>query len=306
VTLGIDSNPHAARVAPLQHVQADHFIAHPIGLIAPSPTVDHATDHQHGVRLHESVKVELETYARESDQPIVKPFLLVIARDTTHASELLKLIQSDKFFDGRYKDKVIQVDSSRSGAEEEEMIEKLLKVEHTDEPTEIVIHVNMLKEGWDVTNLYTIVPLRAANARVLIEQSIGRGLRLPFGRRTDVDSIDRLTIIAHDKFQSIIDEASKPDSIIRTGVVIGVDVPIKGQQAVAVPTRIETQIFGTAPVATAADGTATVIVPEGKPAEPKLVEPTEVEIGRLVLTQIAQAASRTPAHRARSTTTAIR
>ena len=38
-----------------------------------------------GVRLHESVKVELETYARETDNPIVKPFLLVIARDTTHA-----------------------------------------------------------------------------------------------------------------------------------------------------------------------------------------------------------------------------
>ncbi len=57
-------------------------------------------------------------------------------------------------------------------------IARLLKVEQTDEPTEIVIHVNMLKEGWDVTNLYTIVPLRAANARTLIEQSIGRGLRL--------------------------------------------------------------------------------------------------------------------------------
>jgi hypothetical protein len=42
------------------------------------------------------------------------------------------------------------------------------------------IHVNMLKEGWDVTNLYTVVPLRAANARTLIEQSIGRGLRLPY------------------------------------------------------------------------------------------------------------------------------
>lgn len=59
------------------------------------------------------------------------------------------------------------------------MIEKLLAVESENEPTEIVIHVNMLKEGWDVTNLYTIVPLRAANARTLIEQSIGRGLRLP-------------------------------------------------------------------------------------------------------------------------------
>ena len=64
---------------------------------------------------------------------------------------------------------MIQVDSSRTGAEEEEMITRLLAVESVDEPTEIVIHVNMLKEGWDVTNLYTIVPLRAANARTLIE-----------------------------------------------------------------------------------------------------------------------------------------
>ena len=54
------------------------------------------------------------------------------------------------------------------------MINRLLAVESKDEPTEVVIHVNMLKEGWDVTNLYTIVPLCAANTRTLIEQSIGR------------------------------------------------------------------------------------------------------------------------------------
>jgi type III restriction enzyme len=177
-----------------------------------------------GVRLHESVKVELETYARETENPIVKPFLLVIARDTTHAGQLIGLIKSEGFFGGRYADKVIQVDSSRTGAEEEEMITRLLKVEHTEEPTEIVIHVNMLKEGWDVTNLYTIVPLRAANARVLIEQSIGRGLRLPYGKRTGVTAVDRLNIVAHDKFQEIIDEASKPDSAIHLqSVVLDID-----------------------------------------------------------------------------------
>ena len=175
---------------------------------------------QDGVRLHEQVKVELETYARETGNAIVKPFVLVIARDTTHAKQLVDLIQSDAFFEGRYKTKVIQVDSSKSGAEEDEMVERLLKVEHTDEPTEIVIHVNMLKEGWDVTNLYTIVPLRAANARILIEQSIGRGLRLPYGKRTGVNSVDRLNIIAHDKFQEIVDEAKKPDSAIRLQQVI--------------------------------------------------------------------------------------
>lgn len=173
-----------------------------------------------GVRLHESVKVELETYARETDNPIVKPFLLVIARDTTHAGQLLALIQSETFFDGHYRDKVIQVDSSRSGKDEEEMIERLLKVEATSEPTEIVIHVNMLKEGWDVTNLYTIVPLRAANARILIEQSIGRGLRLPYGKRTGNVAVDRLNIVAHDKFQEIIDEANRPGSTIRLQVVV--------------------------------------------------------------------------------------
>jgi len=173
-----------------------------------------------GVRLHESVKVDIETYAIESGNPVVKPFLLVIARDTTHASQLMQLIKSDAFFEGRYREKVIQVDSSRTGAEEEEMVSRLLAVESTTEPTEIVIHVNMLKEGWDVTNLYTIVPLRAANARILIEQSIGRGLRLPYGKRTGVTAVDRLNIVAHDKFQEIIDEANKPDSTIRLQQVI--------------------------------------------------------------------------------------
>ncbi|HMA66041.1 MAG: DEAD/DEAH box helicase [Fibrobacterota bacterium] len=173
-----------------------------------------------GIHLHESVKVELETYARETGNRIVKPFVLIIARDTTHASQLLHLIKDDSFFEGRYKDKVIQVDSSKTGAEEEEMIVRLLAVERNEEPTEIVIHVNMLKEGWDVTNLYTIIPLRAANARTLIEQSIGRGLRLPYGKRTGVASVDRLNIIAHDKFQEIVDEANRSDSPIRLQQIV--------------------------------------------------------------------------------------
>ncbi|MBA3885788.1 MAG: DEAD/DEAH box helicase family protein [Acidobacteria bacterium] len=172
-----------------------------------------------GIRLHESVKVELETYARESGRPVVKPFVLVIARDTTHAGQLDALIKSDAFFDGRYRDRVLQVDSSRTGAEEDAMVERLLRVEHGDEPTEIVIHVNMLKEGWDVTNLYTIVPLRAASARTLVEQSIGRGLRLPYGERTGLPAIDTLNIIAHDRFQEIVDDANRPDSVLKVRAV---------------------------------------------------------------------------------------
>lgn len=166
-----------------------------------------------GIRVHEETKVHLLTYAAQTGSLPVKPFMLVIARDTTHAAVLLGTIEG--LFDGQYKGKVIQVDSSKTGTEEDKMIRDLLEVESYASPTEIVIHVNMLKEGWDVTNLYTIVPLRAANARTLIEQSIGRGLRLPYGRKTGVEVVDRLNIIAHDKFQEVIEAANKGDSPIR-------------------------------------------------------------------------------------------
>lgn len=194
-----------------------------------------------GVRLHENTKVELQTYALDNGVKRVKPFILVIARDTTHAGQLKDLIESPAFFEGRYTGKVIQVDSSRTGAEEEEMIARLLAVESVDEPTEIVIHVNMLKEGWDVTNLYTIVPLRAANARTLVEQSIGRGLRLPYGKRTGVEVVDRLTIVAHDKFQEIVDEANKGDSPLKLKTII-LEAPTQDERKVSV--QVQSGVMG--------------------------------------------------------------
>ncbi len=71
--------------------------------------------------------------------------------------------------------------------------------------------------------------LRAANSRPLVEQSIGRGLRLPYGKRVDIPAVDRLTIVSHDKFQEIIDHVNDPNSIIRTGVIIGKDIPEAGK-----------------------------------------------------------------------------
>jgi len=227
---------------PLARAMEDGFVKEPAVVTrknfnpaGKSPEAIQTMKLEDGIRLHESVKVDLETYARENNLRIVKPFVLIIARDTTHASELMKLVQSAQFFQGRYADKVIQVDSS---VKEEETVEKLLTVEQNDNPVEVVIHVNMLKEGWDVTNLYTIIPLRAANARTLIEQSIGRGLRLPYGKRTGVAAVDRLNIVAHDRFQEIIDEANNPNSPIRLKQLIldETDLTRKTVTIVASPT----------------------------------------------------------------------
>lgn len=176
-----------------------------------------------GIRLHEDTKVALEIYARNSKTNTVKPFVLIVAKDTTHAGEIKAMIQSDSFFEGRYKDKVIEVHSNQSGEEKDEVISELVSLEDPNNTIEIVIHVNMLKEGWDVTNLYTIVPLRTAASLTLREQTIGRGLRLPYGKRTGNDKVDKLTIVSHDKFQQIIEEANKPDSIIKKENIIEID-----------------------------------------------------------------------------------
>jgi type III restriction enzyme len=212
---------------PLSNAMTDGFVKEPAVATRENFDVRNYDDAgpeklklEDGVRIHENTKVELQVYARENDKPIVKPFMLVIARDTAHADALMKAIEDETFFEGRYKGKVIQVHSKQSGEERDETIEQLINVEKPENPTEIVIHVNMLKEGWDVTNLYTIVPLRAANSKTLVEQSIGRGLRLTYGKRTGVGAVDRLTIVSHDKFQEIVDYANSPDSIIRGGLTI--------------------------------------------------------------------------------------
>lgn len=227
-----------------------------------------------GISLHEKTKVELEVYCRNNEAPRVKPFILVVARDTLHANTLQELMESDAFCDGRYKGRIITVHSKstkKCGGEGDEIIQQLLTVESPDNPVEVVIHVNMLKEGWDVTNLYTIVPLRKADSKTLVEQSIGRGLRLPFGRKTGVPSVDGLTIVAHDRFQEIIDAAKDNKSIIMRQVFMEREVPEGGKKAVILPTGIESALLGTRPQQS--DGTTRTtmemppeVVPAAKPA----------------------------------------
>ncbi len=154
--------------------------------------------------FHERAKSALLDYATENNKPKIKPVLLVVAKDTTHADELKKLIDSDDFRGGEFKGKVIVIHTKLKGSEADENIEKLISLENSDNPIEIVIHVNMLKEGWDVTNVYTIAPLRESAAMILTEQTIGRGLRLPYGERTGFPLVDRLVLVAHEQFSKVV------------------------------------------------------------------------------------------------------
>ncbi len=166
-----------------------------------------------GINVHERTKVAIELYAKQNDKHIVHPFILVACRDIAHARSVKDLLESDRIFHGKYRGKVLQIDSSTK--KDEEIEQQFIALEAPDNKIEIVVHVNMLKEGWDVNNLYTIIPLRAADAAILIEQTIGRGLRLPYGgERTGNKDVDTLTVIAHENFAAVIAKAQSGDSVL--------------------------------------------------------------------------------------------
>lgn len=166
-----------------------------------------------GLHLHEETKARLAEFCSAYGYATVKPFVLVSTKDTDHAREVREYLESDAFEGGVYRGKVIEIHSRQASREEtDENIARLLEVESPTSNVEVVVHVTMLKEGWDVSNLYTIVPLRASVSEILTEQTIGRGLRLPLPfTESEVAEIQkenpdilRLSIVSHDRYEEIL------------------------------------------------------------------------------------------------------
>lgn len=173
-----------------------------------------------GIASHESSKVKLELYASDNQVRLVKPFTLVVCKNTEHARWVETYVKSEDFQDGAYKNKVLLIHSNLNQVEKDAAEKELATIEQEANTVEIVIHVDMLKEGWDVNNLYTIIPLRTASSKILREQMVGRGLRLPYGTRTGDTQVDAVMLTAHDKFTELLKEAEKGDSIFKAGNVI--------------------------------------------------------------------------------------
>ena len=176
-----------------------------------------------GIRHHEQVKAHLAAYANNNDVPPVKPFAMIVCKDTDHAQSIYEYVTSEDFGNGQYKDKTLLLHSKQGAKAKAENVALLAAVERADNPIEIVIHVDMLKEGWDVNNLYTIIPLRTAASKILREQMVGRGLRLPYGERTGDRMVDMVMLTAHDNFTQLVKEAQSGDSIFKRGNLIEAD-----------------------------------------------------------------------------------
>jgi type III restriction enzyme len=113
----------------------------------------------------------------------IKPLTIAVTKDITAAQDLHDALVA---FLGE------RVPGSRAEAESRVLIvssaerhsanlRKLRTVDRADDPTEWIVSVAMLSEGWDVKNVFQIYPheKKAFNSKLLIAQVLGRGLRLP-------------------------------------------------------------------------------------------------------------------------------
>lgn len=118
----------------------------------------------------------------------VKATMLVACEDINHAEAISNWLQSEL----NNADAVLLVHSRLN---ENEFIPQLKKIEDPLSPVKVVVNVGMLNEGWDVSNIFVITPLRAMASTTLVTQVMGRGLRLPFGKQVGEEEIDTLDVL---------------------------------------------------------------------------------------------------------------
>lgn len=152
-----------------------------------------------------------------------KPLLFVVCESVAHAGEVTKILQGPGYFGD--PEAVLQFDNKHNDAV------TLRRLDELDSPSSTVraiVSVDRLKEGWDTKRVAVMCALRAMSSDILTQQTMGRGLRLPFGARTGVAELDQLDILSHKSFKSLL----KDEDVLRSfglgdaaqGAISGMDV----------------------------------------------------------------------------------
>ncbi|MGY1578501.1 DEAD/DEAH box helicase family protein [Streptomyces sp. MN13] len=193
---------------PLAAAIADELVKTPVMVARRDDRTDTETKLLDGVNLLRYKGAAADAYCTEHGLPRVNPVMLVIAGSIEEAREYQNVLDSNSFDGGAWVGTTLLVHSKLKGDEKERALADLQAVEEPDSPVRIIISIGMLKEGWDVKNVYVIASMRASVSTVLTEQTLGRGMRLPFGRYTQIEFLDTLEVLAHEKYGDLLKKRS--------------------------------------------------------------------------------------------------
>ena len=141
-----------------------------------------------------------------------KAILFVMTDDTKNCDEVAEYLEN-RYQDLR--DAVLVIHTKKNGeiseaatGKKKEELEKLRKqanqIDSQESPYKAIVSVLMLKEGWDVKNVTTIVGLRAytAKSNILPEQTLGRGLRRMYLNEID----EAVSVVGTDAFMDFVEQ----------------------------------------------------------------------------------------------------
>jgi type III restriction enzyme len=210
VLVGLTATPHKHTPEdqiifryPLAAAIADRLVKTPVIVGRKDDRTDSLTKLSDGITLLRAKEQAVASYVDVTDASRINPVMLVVAKSIDDAEEYGSILRSGEFFHGDYVGSVLVVHSNAP----DEALAELARVEDPGSPVRIIISVGMLKEGWDVRNVYVIASMRSSVSEILTEQTLGRGMRLPFGRYTGIEILDTLEVIAHERYQDLLKKA---------------------------------------------------------------------------------------------------
>lgn len=143
-----------------------------------------------------------------------KAVIFFMTDDTINADEVASYLEITY---PEFKNRVLTIHTNKSGeisestsGKNKEELDKLReesnKIDDPDNPYVAIVSVLMLKEGWDVKNVTTVVGLRSfsSKAKILPEQTLGRGLRRMYHR--DMVETEYVSVIGTEAFLEFVEE----------------------------------------------------------------------------------------------------
>lgn len=157
-----------------------------------------------------------------------KTILFIMTEDTKSCDEVADYLQLSY---ADLKGAVLTIHTNKSGdisevtsGKNKEELELLRKqsneIDSWDSPFKVIVSVMMLKEGWDVKNVTTIVGLRPydSDSKILPEQTLGRGLRKMYFGRSDIN--EYVSVIGTPRFMAFV-ESIKGEGVILERKMMG-------------------------------------------------------------------------------------
>lgn len=199
--IGLTATPHEGR-----HIAYEYGLKQLLReqlyskALAFSVAVDGPQDEEQGEQLALQLGIQLTAEKRAAldrlpeGHPVRlrgwRPVMLVATSSVDEASAAVERLKNEFGFE---EDQILLITSKHRSDKD---LERVLAL---DDPSNsriaVVVAAFMLDEGWDVTSVSVITPLRSLNSVGNAKQIIGRGLRLPVGQRVGVEDLDRLDVV---------------------------------------------------------------------------------------------------------------